>query len=102
MGRGGLVWGEGAAIEIEAPVDRAGVGAGWYWGGMGALGNVGAMAVALPVNGVSEDWFWNEEGAMGTGVGTTVVVRDRCGGGSDMEAAEKEKESGATSTSESY
>ena len=39
---------------------------------------------------------------MGTGVGTTVVVCDRCGGDSEMEAAAKETESGATSESESY
>ena len=41
---------------------------------------------------------------MGTGVGTTVVACDRCGGGSDMEAAVKGTESGtgATSKSESY
>ena len=55
---------------------------------------MGAIAIALPINGVSEDWFRNEEGAMGTGVGTTVVVHDRCGGGSEMEAAAKETERG--------
>ena len=40
--------------------------------------------------------------ARGTGVGTTVIVRDRCGGGPKMGAAAKETESRATSKSESY
>eukprot|EP00904_Undaria_pinnatifida_P004399 jgi/Undpi1/13960/HiC_scaffold_9.g03611.m1 len=94
-------WG-GAAIEIGAPVDGVGAGAGWYWGGVRAFGVLRAIAIALPVNGVREDWFRNDEVAMGTGVGTTVVARDRCGSGFEMEAAAKETESGVTSKSESY
>ena len=62
-----------------------------------ATGGGWAQIAMVPlVNGIGEGWFPNEEGAIGTGVGITVVLRDFCRGGSEMEAAAKETESGAT------